>query len=109
MPPSRAYRRVLILTGFLSAASASPAARAAAAAASRASRESDGSNDARVAELNEAGAKHYAKRNYRLAIESFIEAYAIDHDLNLLFNIARCYEELGETAAAIEKYQAFIE
>jgi tetratricopeptide (TPR) repeat protein len=71
-------------------------------------REGESSNDARVAELNETGAKHYAKRNYRLAIESFIEAYAIDHDPNLLFNIARCYEELGETAAAIEKYQAFI-
>jgi len=63
---------------------------------------------ARVDELNEAGAKYYSARSYRLAIEKFIEAYAIDHDPNLLFNIARCYEELGETAAAIEKYEAFI-
>jgi hypothetical protein len=63
---------------------------------------------ARVAELNESGAKHYADRSYRRAIEKFIEAYAIDHDPNLLFNIARCYEELGETDAAIEKYRAFV-
>jgi tetratricopeptide (TPR) repeat protein len=82
--------------------------RVACAADGPLSRETESSNDARVAELNESGAKHYAKRNYRLAIESFIEAYAIDHDPNLLFNIARCYEELGETAAAIEKYSAFL-
>lgn len=62
----------------------------------------------RVAELNEAGAKAYANRNYRGAIEKFVEAYAVDHDPNLLFNIARCYEKLGEVSAAIEKYEAFI-
>jgi hypothetical protein len=69
---------------------------------------SDDASSARIAELNESGAKLYADRNYRRAIEKFIEAYAIDHDPNLLFNIARCYEELGETDAAIEKYQAFV-
>jgi len=68
----------------------------------------DGSSAARIAELNEAGARFYSARSYRQAIEKFIEAYSIDHDPNLLFNIARCYEELGETAAAIEKYEAFI-
>lgn len=68
----------------------------------------DDAASARVAELNESGAKLYADRSYRRAIEKFIEAYAIDHDPNLLFNIARCYEELGETDAAIEKYQEFV-
>jgi hypothetical protein len=63
---------------------------------------------ARISELNESGAKAYAERNYRTAIEKFVEAYAIDHDPNLLFNIARCYEKLGDAAAAIEKYEAFI-
>lgn len=66
------------------------------------------SNAARIAELNEAGAKAYAERNYRAAIEKFVEAYAIDHDPNLLFNIARCYEKLGDLPAAIEKYETFI-
>ena len=61
---------------------------------------------ARVTELNEAGARFYREKNYRRAIEKFIEAYAIDRDPNLLFNIARCYEELGDTRAAIEKYTA---
>src|SRR5690348_4833334 len=63
---------------------------------------------ARIAELNEAGARAYNGRNYRAAIEKFVEAYAIDHDPNLLFNIARSYEKLGEVDAAIEKYEAFM-
>ena len=66
------------------------------------------SSSARIAELNETGARAYAERNYRAAIEKFVEAYAIDHDPNLLFNIARCYEKLGDLGAAIEKYEAFV-
>ncbi|MEO8180169.1 MAG: tetratricopeptide repeat protein [Deltaproteobacteria bacterium] len=65
-------------------------------------------NQANVAQLNEEGASFYAARDYRHAIEKFIQAYAIDSDPNLLFNIARCYEELGETDAAIEKYETFL-
>jgi tetratricopeptide (TPR) repeat protein len=61
-----------------------------------------------VAQLNEEGAALYAARDYRRAIEKFIQAYAIDTDPNLLFNIARCYEELGEVEAAIEKYETFL-
>lgn len=61
-----------------------------------------------VQQLNEEGAALYGARDYRRAIEKFIQAYAIDSDPNLLFNIARCYEELGEIDAAIEKYQAFL-
>jgi hypothetical protein len=63
---------------------------------------------ASVAQLNEEGAAFYAARDYRHAIEKFIQAYAVDGDPNLLFNIARCYEELGETDAAIEKYETFL-
>jgi tetratricopeptide (TPR) repeat protein len=61
-----------------------------------------------VAQLNEEGAALYAARDYRRAIEKFIQAYAVDTDPNLLFNIARCYEELGEVDAAIEKYENFL-
>jgi len=68
----------------------------------------DAAASARIAELNETGARAYAERNYRTAIEKFVEAYAIDHDPNLLFNIARCYEKLGDLGAAIEKYEAFV-
>jgi tetratricopeptide (TPR) repeat protein len=65
-------------------------------------------NASSVAQLNEEGAALYAARDYRRAIEKFIQAYAVDSDPNLLFNIARCYEELGETDAAIEKYETFL-
>jgi tetratricopeptide (TPR) repeat protein len=65
-------------------------------------------NAASVEQLNEEGAALYGARDYRRAIEKFIQAYAIDSDPNLLFNIARCYEELGEVDAAIEKYEAFL-
>jgi tetratricopeptide (TPR) repeat protein len=66
------------------------------------------SSSSNVAQLNEEGAALYSARDYRRAIEKFIQAYAIDTDPNLLFNIARCYEELGEVDAAIEKYQTFL-
>jgi tetratricopeptide (TPR) repeat protein len=65
-------------------------------------------NQSSVAQLNEEGAALYAARDYRHAIEKFIQAYAVDTDPNLLFNIARCYEELGEVDAAIEKYETFL-
>jgi len=65
-------------------------------------------NASGVAQLNEEGAALYAARDYRHAIEKFIQAYAVDADPNLLFNIARCYEELGEVDAAIEKYETFL-
>ena len=77
-------------------------------AAEPSSAASDNPTSARIAELNEAGARAYQSRNYRAAIEKFVEAYAIDHDPNLLFNLARCYEKLGDLPAAIEKYQAFL-
>lgn len=61
-----------------------------------------------VAQLNEEGAALYQQREYRRAIERFIQAYAIDPDPNLLFNVARSYERLGEVDLAIEKYEAFL-
>jgi hypothetical protein len=68
----------------------------------------DASSSTRIAELNEQGARAYGERNYRNAIEKFVEAYAIDHDPNLLFNLGRCYEKLGELDAAVEKYELFL-
>ena len=60
-------------------------------------------------ELNEWGSRLYAAGDYRRAVELFLQAYAIDQDPNLLFNIASCYEGLGDTDAAIEKYRAFLD
>jgi hypothetical protein len=63
---------------------------------------------ARAVTLNEEGARYYAARDYRRAVEKFIQAYAVDSDPNLLFNIASCYEGLGDLEAAVEKYREFL-
>jgi tetratricopeptide repeat protein len=63
----------------------------------------------RVVDLNEQGSRLYAAGDYRRAVELFLQAYAVDQDPNLLFNIASCYEGLGDTEAALEKYHAFLE
>lgn len=94
---------LLVATSLAASMAATPALAAGDARTSAAS-----SNAATVAQLNEEGAALYGARDYRRAIEKFIQAYAIDGDPNLLFNIARCYEELGEVDAAIEKYEAFL-
>jgi tetratricopeptide (TPR) repeat protein len=83
-----------------------PAAAAGGAASSHVA--SLGRASARAAELNERGLERYATGDYRHALENFIEANALAGDPNALFNIARCYEKLGERAAALEKYQLFV-
>lgn len=57
--------------------------------------------------LDEEGTELYRAHDYRRAVEKFLQAYALDGDPNLLFNVARCYDALGNTDAAIEKYEAF--
>lgn len=59
-------------------------------------------------QLNEEGARFFDEGSYRLAVERFIQAYALEKDSNLLFNIASCYERLGDSRAAIEKYKEFL-
>jgi tetratricopeptide (TPR) repeat protein len=67
-----------------------------------------GSGDERVVQLNEEGTQLYAAGDYRRAAERFLQAYAVDQDPNLLFNVASCYEGLGDLDAALEKYRAFL-
>jgi len=64
--------------------------------------------DQRVVALNDEGSALYAAGDYRRAVERFLQAYAVDEDPNLLFNIASCYEALGDIDAALEKYRAFL-
>jgi tetratricopeptide (TPR) repeat protein len=59
--------------------------------------------------LNEEGAAFYHARDFRKAIARFEQAYALEPDPNLLFNIARCRQALGENAAAIEGYERFLQ
>jgi hypothetical protein len=61
-----------------------------------------------VAKLTNEGMTLFRAADYRHALERFLQAATIDQDSNLLFNIARCYEMLGDRDAAIEKYEAFL-
>lgn len=66
------------------------------------------SRAATVQHMSEQGATYYQLRDYRRATELFQQAYGIDPDPNLVYNIARCYEALGDKQTAIEKYEIFI-
>lgn len=69
---------------------------------------SDPSRVAAASKLSDDGLSLYKARDYRHAIEKFLQAYALDPDPNLLFNTARCYEAMGDTDNAIEKYETFL-
>ena len=70
--------------------------------------EVDSSRVTSASKLTEEGLFLYKGRDYRHAIERFLQAFALDPDPNLLFNTARCYEAMGDTDNAIEKYEAFL-
>lgn len=59
-------------------------------------------------ELSEQARSRYDAGEYARALALFDQAYARDPDPNLLFNIARCHEKLGDTALALDKYEAFL-
>jgi tetratricopeptide (TPR) repeat protein len=82
-----------------------------AAAAADASADPAGESSAQTAlvnKLTDDGLALYSAHDYRRAVEKFMAAYAMDPDPNLLFNTARCYEQLGDVRAAIEKYENFL-
>jgi hypothetical protein len=58
--------------------------------------------------LTDEGLAAYRGRDFRHAAEKFLQAYAMQPDPNLLFNLGRCYEALGDVEAAREKYRMFL-
>lgn len=66
------------------------------------------SDAARAVQLNEAGAELYTAGNYAGALAAFERAYSLIMEPNLLFNIAGCYEQLGQPARAVEYYHRFL-
>jgi tetratricopeptide (TPR) repeat protein len=96
--------RLALLAGLVSGSAAAQETESAPAAPVAEASADDG----RVVELNERGSSLYAEGDYRRAVELFLQAYAVDGDPNLLFNIAACYEGLGDRDAALEKYRAFL-
>lgn len=92
----------VVLAGMIHSVDAAPAAAETAAPGAAVDAED------RAAQLNEQGLALYAAQDYRHALERFIGALALEDDPNLLFNIGRCYEQLGELDAALEKYEQFV-
>jgi tetratricopeptide (TPR) repeat protein len=54
------------------------------------------------------GRAHYASREFAEAAEHFIEAYELTQAPELLYNLARCYERLGEEERAAEQYEMYL-
>ncbi len=50
----------------------------------------------------------YKQARYVEAIEKFEEAYAVRPHPVIYFNIAKCYEQLGETAKALRNYRDYL-
>ena len=60
---------------------------------------------AEVEQLFAEGAALFKVNKYRAAIEKFEQAYILYPELNLVYNIARAHEALGEIDTAIAKYR----
>ncbi|MCP4599762.1 MAG: tetratricopeptide repeat protein [Proteobacteria bacterium] len=58
--------------------------------------------------IAEEGIQLFQAEKYTEAIAKFEQAYAIIPDANILFNIARCYQLLGDKSVAIEYFNRFI-
>ncbi len=55
-----------------------------------------------------SGLKAYQGGSFALAVEQFQKALAITQSRVLLYNIARCYEKLGNRSAASDWYRAYL-
>lgn len=74
---------------------------------SEAPSEANDTDARRAAELVQQGAAAYQAKDLERAITLFEEAYELDPKPNLVFNIGRVYEELGDLNRAIEFYSRF--
>ncbi|PIE18033.1 MAG: hypothetical protein CSA65_06265 [Proteobacteria bacterium] len=63
---------------------------------------------ATVERLYLEGAALYRARKYRLAVERFTKAYQLFPEPNLLYNVGRCHEALGQVEQAMKVYKTFI-
>jgi hypothetical protein len=56
----------------------------------------------------EAGSKLFSAGEFEKAIPEFQKAYGIVHSPEILYNIARCHEELGREQDAIYNYEVYL-
>jgi tetratricopeptide (TPR) repeat protein len=56
-----------------------------------------------------AGQSYYEQASYADALKEFGEAFRISHRPALLYNIARCYEGMGQLDKAVENLQSYLQ
>lgn len=61
-----------------------------------------------VEQLSKKGVKAYKEGKFEQAIKYFEQAHEVQPVPNLLYNIARCYEKMGDDAKALEYYDRFV-
>ncbi len=54
------------------------------------------------------GAAYYERANYKMALSEFQRAYKLEAAPELLYNMGRCHEGLGQLERAIARFEAFI-
>ena len=62
-----------------------------------------------VQQLFSEGALLFNRGDYPGALERFNKAFGLIQEPNLLFNIARCHEAIGQVEAAISHYQSYVD
>ena len=67
----------------------------------------EGSTQEDFSSLTKRGAQAYRSENYEQAVEFFKRAYEVRQVPNLLYNIGRAHEKLGNFEDAIEYYEQF--
>jgi tetratricopeptide (TPR) repeat protein len=58
--------------------------------------------------LYQQGSQHYDLNEYTQALELFKEAYRSHEEPAILYNIAQCYRQLGDSENAIRFYRSFL-
>jgi tetratricopeptide (TPR) repeat protein len=56
-------------------------------------------------QLFEEGMRRFGAKDYKSAVEVFRRVFQLDPNPFVLYNIARCYEELGDPDSAVRYYQ----
>jgi len=62
----------------------------------------------RAAELSAEATELFQKELYNSAVELFIKAYKVDPQLVFIYNIAVCYERLGDSDNCVDYYEKYL-
>jgi tetratricopeptide (TPR) repeat protein len=68
----------------------------------------DSANRKRAGELSAQSAQHYKRGEFEVAAALLRQAYALYAEPNLLYNLARALEGMGDKAGAIDAYEQYL-